>query len=60
MTYKIDTYRYLAWFLESLVDWLLEFDILAASKVISGRVPTCDSVHLWPLYSATPLGDQAT
>ena len=33
----------------------LLFYILAASKVISGQVPTCDSVHSWQLYSAAQL-----
>ena len=28
-------------------------------KTISGGVPTCDSVHSWRLYSASPLRDQA-
>ena len=32
--------------------------LLATSKVISGWVPTCDSVHSWRLYSAAPLGNQ--
>ena len=39
---------------------LLEFYVLATSKVISGWVLTCDSVHSWWLYSDSPLGDQAT
>ena len=34
--------------------WLL-FYVLATSKVISGGVPTCDSVHSWQLYSAASL-----
>ena len=33
--------------------------ILATFKVISGHVPTCNSVHSWWLYSVAPLGDQA-
>ena len=33
---------------------------LATSNVISGQVLTCDSAHSWRLYSAVPLGDQAT
>ena len=32
----------------------------ATAKVISGQVPTCNSVHLWQLYSAAPLENQAT
>ena len=36
------------------------FYILATSEVISGRVPICDSRHSWRIYSAAPLGDQAT
>ena len=36
----------------------LFFYILATSKAISGRVPTCDSVHSWQPYSAAPLGNQ--
>ena len=39
--------------------WLLEFYILAASKVISGWVLTCDSIESWRLHSVAPLGDQA-
>ena len=39
--------------------WLLEFYVLATSKVISGRVPICDSAHSWRLYSAVPPGNQA-
>ena len=30
------------------------------SKVISGLVPTCDSVHSRRLYGAAKLGDQVT
>ena len=33
---------------------------LATSKVISGRVLTCDSMHSWRLHSAVSLGDHAT
>ena len=40
--------------------WLLEFYVLATSNVISGWVPTFDSAHSWRLYSAVPLGNQAT
>ena len=39
---------------------LLLFYILATSKGIPVWVLTCDSVHSWWLYSAAPLGDQAT
>ena len=39
---------------------LLLFYIIATSKVILGWVPNCDSVHLWQVYSADPLGNQAT
>ena len=42
-----------------LVGWLLEFYILATSKVISGSVPTCDIAQSWWLYNAGPLGIQA-
>ena len=42
------------------VSLLLEFYILATSKVISGRVLTCDSAYWCWLYSAAPLGYQAT
>ena len=38
---------------------LLLFYILAASDVISGRVPTCDRMHSWWLYCAASLGQQA-
>ena len=41
------------------IGWLWGFYILATSKVISGRVPTCDSAHSLLLYSAAPLRDQA-
>ena len=34
--------------------------VLATCKVISEGVSTCDSVHSWWLYSADPLGEQAT
>ena len=30
-----------------LVSWILEFDILATSKVIWGWVPTCDRAQSW-------------
>ena len=39
--------------------WLL-FYVLATCKVISAQVLTCNSAHSWQLYSAAPLGDQAT
>ena len=39
---------------------LLFLYVLATSKVISGRVPTCGSMCSWHLYSAAPLGDQAS
>ena len=46
--------------LETVVDWLLEFYILATSKVTSGWwFRTCGSVHSWQLYSDAPLGDEA-
>ena len=38
---------------------LLSSYVLVTSKVISGWVPTCDSVHSWWLCSAAPLGNQA-
>ena len=38
---------------------LLEFYILATSKVVSGWIPTCDSVHSCALYSAAPLENEA-
>ena len=37
----------------------VEFYVLETSKVISGRVPTCDSAQSWQLYHAAQLGDQA-
>ena len=43
-----------------LVDWFLEYSVLATFRVISGWVLTCESAHSWQLYSAAPLGDQAT
>ena len=36
------------------------FYVLKTSKVIPRWVSTCDSAHSWWLYSAGPLGDQAT
>ena len=36
------------------------FYTLATSKVIPGRIPPWDSVHSCWLYSAAPLGEQAT
>ena len=33
----------------------LLFYVIETSKVISGRVPTCDSAHSSRLYSAAPL-----
>ena len=39
---------------------LLVFYIPTTSKVISGRAPTCERVHLWWRYSAAPLGNQTT
>ena len=40
--------------------WLLEFHLLATSKVIAGQVPTCDSAHSWQLYCTAPVGYYAT
>ena len=59
--------EHLLWFLamcwlvyERWLDrWSLEFYILLTSKVISGRVQTCNSVHSWWFYSAAPLSHQA-
>ena len=45
-------------FICSASDGCLEFYILTTSKVLSGRVLSCDCAHLWRLYSAIPLGDQ--
>ena len=39
---------------------VLEFYVLSTSKVVSGWVPTFDSVYSWRLNSAVPEGDQAT
>ena len=36
------------------------FYVPATSKVISRCVATYDRVHSWRLYSAAPLGNQAT
>ena len=38
---------------------LLLFYILATYKVISGRLPTCDSAHSWWVCSGAPLENQA-
>ena len=32
------------------------FCVLATSKIISGRVSTCDSVHPWTFYRVASLG----
>ena len=42
------------------VGLLLEFCVLATSKVISERVLTCDNAHLWQLYSVAAMEDQVT
>ena len=42
------------------IGWLLEFYILATSKVISGLVPICHRVHSWLLCNAAQLGNQIT
>ena len=39
---------------------LLLFCILTTSDVISGWIPTCDSVHSWQIYHSASLGNQAT
>ena len=39
---------------------LLLFYILAIRKVISGRVPTCDSAHSWWIYNVAPLANHVT
>ena len=39
---------------------LLLFYVLATSRIISGWALTCYSAHLWGLYSAASLGNQAT
>ena len=38
---------------------LLLFYVLATANIISVSVPTCDRVHSWRHYSASPLGNQA-
>ena len=38
-----------------MVGWLFELYVPAKAKVISGWVPTCDSVYSWRLYSTAPL-----
>ena len=35
---------------------LFELHVLATSKVIYGRVPTCGSTNSWRHFSAAPLG----
>ena len=37
---------------------VLEFYVLATSKVIAGWILTCDSAHSWSFYSAALLGYQ--
>ena len=45
----------------SLSDWLVVGVCdLTISRVISRRVPTCDSVLSWRCYSAATLGDQVS
>ena len=39
---------------------VLLFYVLATSRVMSGRVPTCDSAHSWRHYSAAPLGNSCS
>ena len=39
---------------------LLRCYALVTSKIISGHVPTCDSVHSWQPHSGAPLGDNTT
>ena len=39
--------------------WLLALYVLATSKVISGQLLSCDSVHSWRLKSVAPWGNQA-
>ena len=46
------------WCVEGKVVVCLLFYVLASFKVISGRIPTCDSAHSWRLYSAASLGHQ--
>ena len=44
---------------DGLIFCLLLFYVLSNySKVILGRVPSCDSAHTYKLYSAAPLGNQ--
>ena len=40
--------------------YLLVLSILATSKVIWGWGPSCESVHSWLPYSASPLGSTMT
>ena len=47
-------------FFHSSASWLLEFYVLATSKVMSGQAQSCDIVHSWRLYSAAPFQAQAT
>ena len=42
------------------ISWLLDFYILATSKLISEGLLICGSAHSWQMYSGAPLGDQAT
>ena len=43
-----------------LVGLLLEFYILATSRVLSGWIPTYDTANSLWLYSVAPLGTLAT
>ena len=44
----------------SFLGWLLEFCVIATSKVISGWASACDTVRSWRCYRAFPLVNQAT
>ena len=56
--------RYSSWYnlrcCEDVVCRLLEFYVLAISNIISEWTLPCESAHTWQLYSAAPLGNQAT
>ena len=46
--------------LQMWIGWLLEFCVMATSKVIWGWILTCGNAHSWRLYNAAPLRDQTT
>ena len=63
-TVRISTTNFTSWIWSFIEGGLrlacLLFNILATSKVMSERVPTCDRSRSWQFRSHAPLGNQAT